>query len=101
MWSIYLPKPLKRTMEFHMNFDGYKCQFYEDFGGGDYMTRWSGGSSDGCVVLADTRTNELMVRKEGLIYLGTVYPEEIQDYPAGSYTSIQQLMYNFELTRNC
>ncbi|KAG9064571.1 hypothetical protein KI688_002829 [Linnemannia hyalina] len=102
LWSNYLPTPIKRTMEFWLDFKdlGHKCRMYVDFGGGKFMTRWSGASDDGyCLALADTKTGELMVRYEGYIYVGTYWPEEISD--SNDYTSTQQLMYNFELSRFC
>ncbi|KAF9545158.1 hypothetical protein EC957_011228 [Mortierella hygrophila] len=102
MWSNYFPTPLKRTMQFSLDFKdiGHKCRMYVDFGAGDFMTRWAGASDDGnCLVLADSKTGELMARYEGYIYAGTYWPEVIDD--SNAYTSSQQLMYSFELSRFC
>lgn len=104
MWTIYFPTPLKRYMEFWLDFKdlGHKCQLAVDFGGGEFMKRWSGASDDGrCIVFTDIQSGDLMVRLDGYIYSGTYWPEEITDPTGGQYTSSQQLMYNFELSRFC
>lgn len=99
---IFLKGPAKRVMEFYLDFDGEKCKFFEDFGEGEYKMEWAGGSDDGrCFVMVDLKKNQIMVRRDGLIYGGRNIPEVIEDKPNGSYSLIQQMIYDIDYSRNC
>ncbi|KAG0317057.1 hypothetical protein BGZ97_005969 [Linnemannia gamsii] len=107
VWSIYLPKPITRRMEFHLQINGQTCRLAKDFGGGDYMTKWRAESDDGrCTVSANTKSNSLNIGVtggdgSGAALGGTFYPEDMSEQPSGSYISIQNLMYGGINFSNC
>ncbi|KAF9120350.1 hypothetical protein BGW39_011486, partial [Mortierella sp. 14UC] len=99
---LFLDGPAKRMMEFYLEFDGVKCKFLNDFGEGEYMMEWIGGSDDcHCVVKVDLKKNEIMVRRHGLIFGGRNIPEVIETAPEKSGSLSQQIIYDINYSRNC